>query len=193
MAYWTVRFILLVASKFVYRIKVTGVENIPKNGAFILCSNHIHSYDPAMIAISVKKRRLTFMAKKELFQTPIKARFFRAVGAFPVDRNAADLTSYRNAMAMLKAEHGLVVFSQGTRMKTLNVNTAKGGVALFGVKSKAPILPVGISGTYKAFSYLYINFGKPITLEEYHGKRLKTEQTEEIMSKIMLEVEKLVQ
>ncbi|MCL1988812.1 MAG: 1-acyl-sn-glycerol-3-phosphate acyltransferase [Firmicutes bacterium] len=191
MAYWITRFCILVAARVVYRIKVTGLQNIPKNGAFILCSNHIHSFDPAMLAISTK-RQLTFMAKKELFQTPMKNKFFRSVGAFPVDRGSADLNSYRSAMSMLKAEKGLLVFSQGTRMQTLDVNTAKGGVALFGVKSKAPIVPVGISGNYKKFSPLYINFGKPITLEKYYGKRLKTEQTEEIMSNIMLEVEKLV-
>lgn len=190
MAFWIARFIILVAARVVYRIKVSGAENIPEKGAFILCSNHIHSYDPAMLAISIK-RQMRFMAKKELFRTRIKGGFFRAVGAFPVDREATDISSYRNAMKALNSGMGLLIFSQGTRMQTLNIKNVKGGVALFGVKSKAPIIPAGISGSYRLFSTLNIRFGQPITLEDYEG-RLKAEQVEEIMNEIMAEVEKLV-
>ena len=191
MLFWFARFIILVASKFVYRIKVSGTENIPEEGPFILCCNHIHSYDPAMLAISIK-RQLRFMAKKELFEWKIKGAFFRGVGAFPVDRGTADLTSYRMAMKELASGMGLLIFSQGTRMQKLDIKGAKGGVALFGVKSKAPIIPAGISGNYRLFSTLNIRFGKAITLEEYYGERLKTEQIDKIMARVMSEVEKLV-
>ncbi|MCL1999556.1 MAG: 1-acyl-sn-glycerol-3-phosphate acyltransferase [Turicibacter sp.] len=190
MMYVLVRFFLWVASKFVYRVRVTGRENIPKNGAFILCSNHIHSYDPAMLAINIK-RKLRFMAKKELFQPKLKGIFFRSLGAFPVNRGEADITSYRIAMKALSAEMGLVVFSQGTRLQELDVKGAKGGVALFAIKSKSPILPVGISGNYKLFGTININFGKIITVET-ETTRVKTEQIEQIMEQVMLEVQKLI-
>ena len=190
MAFWIARFLILVAARVVYRIKVSGAENIPEKGAFILCSNHIHSYDPAMLTISMK-RQMRFMAKKELFETKVKGAFFRAVGAFPVNREATDMSSYRYAMNALKSGMGLLIFSQGTRMQTLNIKNVKGGVALFGVKSKAPIIPAGISGSYRLFSTLNIQFGQAITLEDYGG-RLKNEQVEEIMDKVMSEVEKLV-
>ena len=188
--YWIVRFITLIGSLIFYRVNIEGAENIPEHGPFILCSNHIHSWDPAMLAISTK-RQMRFMAKKELFSNPINNCFFRSVGAFPVDRSAADMASYRNAMNALKSGMGLLVFSQGTRMHTLNIKNVKGGVALFGVKSKAPIVPAGISGSYRIFSRLNIRIGKPITLGGYDG-RLKSEQIDEIMSGIMSEVEKLV-
>jgi len=191
MLYWIVRFIILIAARVVYRIKVSGTEHIPQDGAFILCSNHIHSYDPAMLAISMD-RQLRFIAKKELFEKRLGNSFFRALGAFPVDREAADMASYRNAMQALSSGMGLLVFSQGTRMQKLNINSAKGGVALFGVKSKAPIIPAGISGSYRLFSTLNIHFGQAITLDDYYDQRLKTEQIEQIMAGIMSEVEKLV-
>ena len=174
-----------------YRVNISGTEHIPQEGAFILCSNHIHSWDPAVLAIAMK-RQLRFMAKKELFRNRIFAKLFLAVGAFPVDREAADISSYRIAMQALKSGMGLLVFSQGTRMQKLNIKGAKGGVALFAVKSRAPIIPAGISGSYRAFSKLNVRFGPPITLEKYYDERLKTDQIEEIMSEIMSEVEKLV-
>lgn len=191
MFYWTICTLLWIASKFVYRIKVSGTENIPDEGAFILCSNHIHSYDPAILAIHIK-RQLRFMAKKELFDFKFKGAFFRAMGAFPVDRGAADMASYRNAMNELATGMGFLIFSQGTKMQTLDIKGAKGGAALFGIKSEVPVIPAGISGTYRAFSTINVRFGKAISLKEYYGMRLKTTQIDEIMSKIMAEVEKLV-
>lgn len=191
MIYWIVRFLLAVAARIVFRMKISGTDNIPEEGPFILCSNHIHSYDPAMLAISMK-RQLRFMAKKELFEKKMSGGFFRALGAFPVDREAADLSSYRNAMKALKSGMGLLVFSQGTRMQKLNIKGAKGGVALFGVKSKAPIIPAGISGSYRLFSPLTIRFGPAIILDDVYDNRLKSEQIESIMSEIMSKVEELV-
>ncbi|MCL2421011.1 MAG: 1-acyl-sn-glycerol-3-phosphate acyltransferase [Defluviitaleaceae bacterium] len=184
-------FIINIAAHIIYRIQVEGAEHIPQDGAFILCSNHIHSYDPAMLAISIK-RQLRFMAKKELFRTKILGSFFRSVGAFPVDRGAADMTSYRTAMKELKSGMGLLVFSQGTRIQKLDIKGAKGGVALFAVKSKAPVIPAGISGSYRWFTKLNIRFGPAITLDDYYGGPLRAEQIDEIMAGIMAEVEKLI-
>lgn len=178
-------FICKCVSMVVYPVKVSGVEHIPAEGAFILCSNHIHSYDPAVLALCIRHRQLRFMAKKEIFRNPVRKWFFGSMGAFPVDRKAADLPSYRNALKALKEGYGLLMFSQGTRMKELDINSAKGGVALFAVKANVPIIPAGIAGTYRPFSSLHVRFGAPIYLEEYYGKRLKSEQIDEIMVGIM--------
>ena len=191
MFYWTVCFILSILARLRYRVKISGTEHIPAKGAFIMCSNHIHSYDPAMLAAFIK-RRLVFMAKKELFYNPAKGWFFRKMGAFPVDRGAADITSYRNAMQALKSGMGLLIFSQGTKMQQLDIKSAKGGVALFGVKAKVPVIPAGISGSYRLFSPINIRFGPAISLEEHYGGKLKAEHIEVIMTKIMSQVEKLL-
>ena len=185
------RCVLRFMFKIFYRVNISGTEHIPQNGAFILCSNHIHSFDPAVLAIGMD-RQLRFMAKKELFRNRILGRLFLAVGAFPVDREAADISSYRSAMQALKSGMGLLVFSQGTRMQKLNIKGAKGGVALFAVKSRAPIVPAGISGSYRAFSRLNVRFGPAITLDNYYDGPLKADRIEEIMSEVMSEVEKLV-
>jgi 1-acyl-sn-glycerol-3-phosphate acyltransferase len=189
--YWFVCTVLYFASRIAYKVRISGTENIPKEGAFILCCNHIHSYDPAMFAINIK-RRLNFMAKKELFRKRPGRWFFSKMGAFPVDRKATDMTSYRKAMEVLKSGRGLLIFSQGTRMQELNIKGAKGGVALFAVKGRVPVIPAGITCEYNFRDEMYVRFGKPISLEEYYNKRLKTEEIEIIMEGIMSEVEKLL-
>ena len=59
-----------IVSKLVFRIKVTGQENFPKEGGFLLATNHISYYDPLQ-AGSWAPRQMYFLAKKELFKSPI--------------------------------------------------------------------------------------------------------------------------
>ncbi len=63
---------LLVNAYFTifYRLKITGIENIPKNGGAILCPNHVGQLDMFFIGIKTK-RLIRYMAKEELFLNPI--------------------------------------------------------------------------------------------------------------------------
>lgn len=188
MFFWIARFVMWIGMHVLYRCKVSGVENIPEEGGFVLCANHIHAMDPVMLAVSVK-RRLYFMAKKELFEHWFTGPFLRSLGAFPVDRQTTDMRSYRHALDILRDGKGLLVFSQGTRMKELS--DMKGGAALFSLKTDAPIVPVGISGTYKRFSSVHIKIGKPVPMETYRGLRVKTELIDDIMNTVTTQVREL--
>ena len=64
-------------------------------------------------------------------------------------------------------------------------------MALFALKGNAVVIPAGISGNFKLFSKVRINYGKPVNLDEYRGKRVRTETLEQITGEIMSEVEKL--
>ena len=179
---WIVGYIL-------YRFEVSGVENIPEEGAYLLCANHIHSFDPAVIAIFTK-RQPRFIAKKELFRTRLGAAFFRAVGAFPVDRGTTDMQAYRHSMNVLKEGHGLLIFSQGTRMKEFE--NAKGGVAVFALKSGAPVIPVGITGSYRFRTKITLKIGEPIYMDEYQGQRINSETVDTLMEKITGKITELL-
>ncbi|MCL1883190.1 MAG: 1-acyl-sn-glycerol-3-phosphate acyltransferase [Defluviitaleaceae bacterium] len=173
----------------IYRFDVSGRENIPKEGAFLLCSNHIHAFDPIALAIFIK-REPRFMAKKELFKPGFLNWFFRNYGAFPVDRKSpVDMKAYRTTLDLLKDGNGVVIFSQGTRMK--DFDNAKGGVAVFALKSGAPIIPAGISGSYKPFTRLRVHYGEPIYMDKYAGQKVKTELVEEVMSTVVERVSSL--
>jgi len=181
-----------LSGKTIYRFTLTGAENIPKEGAFLLCANHIHGWDAAAMA-AASPRRLQFIAKSELFNTWIGRKFFTACGAFPVQRDTADMQAYRNSMAVLKSGEGLMIFSQGTRMSREGFDNAKGGVAMFALKSGAPIIPAGIRGRYYPFAKLDVHIGKPIYMDKYAGRKIKAELLDEVMEEVSAQILSLSQ
>ena len=179
-----------IVARLFYRFQVTGRENIPQNGAVIICSNHIHYFDCLLLAIFCK-RQIFYMGKMELFQKPVLGYLLKKVGAFPVDRGATDLKAYRHTMELLKNGKALGIFSQGTR--TQDFDNVKGGVGVFALKSGAPIVPVGINGTYRLFSKMRVNFGTPISMEHYQGRKVKSDLVEEVMDVVTGKVSELAQ
>ena len=175
--------------RLVFRVRVSGREHIPREGPFLLCGNHIHFLDgPLLLAFT--RRRLALMAKKEIFRRRFFAWVLRRAGVFPIDRQAtADMAAYRFALKSLESGLGMAIFSQGTRMK--DFDNAKSGVAMFALKSGAPIVPVGISGTYKVFSRLNVKIGPPISMASYHGRKVKAVVLEEVMNEVIPRVSEL--
>lgn len=189
MFYKFMRLVAILVSRIMYRFEVSGLENIPKTGAFILCGNHISAFDPIPLA-AFSKRQLRIMAKQELFKFRPLGMFLRALGAFPVNRKTADMAAYRQTMNILKNGEGFLIFSQGTRMK--DFENAKSGVAVFALKSGAPIIPVGITGPFRFRRKIHIHIGKAISMEAYQGQRVKSEQVEEVMDTLAKRITKLL-
>ena len=171
--YKSFRFIANVIFKTIYRIEIVNKDKIPKEGRFILCSNHISIFDPVVLSIIVP-REIAWMGKKELFENKIFAKLFHKLGVFPVDRNETELSTIKHSMKVLKNEGILGIFTEGTRVKKMKLENAKSGVALIGIKMKSPILPVYIEGTYKPFSKLKVIFGDPFDFSESYGEKLTT-------------------
>ena len=190
MVYALAKVILTIVFRLIFRIKVTGAEHVPENGGIIICANHAHVFDPILVSIMLK-RKMRFIAKKELFRNKAFAWIIRALGAFPVDREAADITAYKTAIKLLQNGEALLLFSQGTRQKTISISNNKSGVVFFGIKANAPIVPVGINATYKPFSKVHIQIGKPINLDKYSGAKLKTELLNQITEDTMRQIIKL--
>jgi len=183
------RFIGRILAEILFVPDVRGTGNVPEEGAFLLCSNHIHALDPIAVSVLID-REPRFMGKKELFESWFGKWLFGKLRAFPVDRSvSADMKSFRTAMNVLKNGHGLVIFSQGTRMKEFE--GSKSGVALFALKSGAPIVPVGIVGTYRLFSKVSVRYGEPIYPDEFAGKRVSTEAVERVMEVVVERVSAL--
>lgn len=175
-------FVRFLVGLFIYikcRINIVGHENIPETGGVIICSNHMDFLDPILIAAAVK-RPIHFMGKKELFKNPIGRFFFEQINAFPVDRGTTDMKSYKQALSLLKEGKVMGIFAQGTRMKDADVKSAKSGTAMFALKTGATVIPTGISGSYKWFSTINIEFGKPLTFEEYASKKIKHDTLDEV-------------
>ena len=148
-----------------YPARVDGLENIPAEGAFILCCNHIAARDPFYLAIREKRRYFHFMAKAELFEHKVVGAVLRGLGAFPVDRGHSDLNAVRTSMALLKDGHGLGIFPQGTRSPDNSPTPMLDGVSMIALRSGAPVIPAYIGGPYRLFHRTQISFGPPVSFE----------------------------
>lgn len=191
MLYKLVRIFSKIFYGVFFRYKAYGVENVPKEGAAILCANHLSNFDPISVALNLN-RLPAYISKKELFENKLLAKLLGDLKAFPVDRDKMDMKAVKTALKVLKEGELLGVFAQGTRVKGDEDVAAKAGVALFALKSGAPVIPVGIKTTYKLFSRVEVYFGEPMTFEEYAGKKFTSEELGVIAENIMDEVYKLI-
>lgn len=149
-----------------YRVKVVGNENIPDEGAYILCANHVHAMDAISYVVN-EKRMFYIMAKSELFDNKLKNWFFTNVAAFPIKRGKGDTDALDVAKNLLKDGQMLFIFPEGTRNGMAKGVRMKKGAAMLALAANAPIIPIGIKGDYKPFSKVRISVGKPISLEKY--------------------------
>ncbi len=143
---------------------VKGKENIPKNGGYILCANHVSMADVFALAVPFKKH-IRYMAKWELFKFPPLRWMFLALGSFAVKRGEGDTGSIDKACEILENGGVFGIFPEGTRSKGGPIGKAKSGAAVVAAKTKATLVPVSIrysSGKYRLFCKTYINIGKPI-------------------------------
>ena len=146
------------------------MENIPKEGALIVCPNHISNWDPILLG-AVMDRQVRFMAKSSLFKIPLLSSLIKALGAFPVKRGTADTAALKTAIGHLKNGDAVGVFPQGTRCagKDPKDTEVKNGVGMIAYRSKADVLPVSIkTKKYKMliFRKVYITVGEVIPYED---------------------------
>ena len=166
MVRWLFKGLCNIVFHIIYRMDVKGIENIPKEGAVILCANHIHLVDSIALVIHIK-RMLYIMVKAELMKSKIGNWFFDSLGCFAVDRGKSDTKAIAEAENHLRNGDMLMIFPEGTRNGMAKGLKMKKGAAMIALQTKTPILPIGIEGTFKPFSKIKIRFGKPMDLSKY--------------------------
>ena len=145
-AYYAVRFLTRVLLFLLTRWRVNGRENIPRQGPLLIVANHLNLADPPVLGVSID-RKAVFMAKGELFRTRFSSYFVRNFGAFPVRRGGLDRKALKQAEQWLTQGIAVIMFPEGARSKTAQLQPAFPGSALIASRIGAPILPVGIAGT----------------------------------------------
>nr|WP_263325890.1 lysophospholipid acyltransferase family protein [Neobacillus sp. Marseille-Q6967] len=171
-----------------YRVEVKGTEHFPTEGGVLLCSNHIHNFDPIIAGISAP-RPVHFMAKEELFSVPVLGNIVRKCNAFPVKRGMSDREALRKGLAVLKDQHVLGLFPEGTRSKTGEIGKGLAGAGFFALRSEAAVLPCAIIGPYKSFHKVKVVFGPPIDMKDLRTAKAPADQVTEL---IMQEIHKLI-
>lgn len=190
MLYHIARIILLPFVFVCFRPKVTGKENVPRGGGYIICPNHISMFD-VFVLLRAFNCQIRYMGKEELFKNPFSALLLKALGGFAVKRGKGDMEAIDKACNILEKGGVFGIFPEGTRSKEIRPAKGKTGAAMISVRTKAPLLPVSIrysTGKAKLFCKTYINIGEPI---EYNppaeGETLRSELrkiTENLMGTI---------
>jgi len=184
-------FLCLIFNVF-YDVEVIGDKNLPKSGAAIVCANHISIWDPIILGAFLN-RPICFMAKHDLFDIKGFGFIITKLGAFPVNRESVEITTLKRALEILKNGMIMGIFAQGARLEVFNEDDGKAGVALFAVRSGAPVVPVGIKGSFKPFSRLIINIGEPLSFNEYKDKKLRSPELSKLTKEIMVKIKGLAE
>lgn len=164
------------------RWRVYGKENVPRGGPLIVVSNHLHNADPPLLSASLP-REIVFMAKEELFHSPLGRIVIIGFGAFQVSRRRYDREALRRASEVLQQGFALGLFPEGTRSKTAQLQEAFPGTALIAWQAKCPIVPVGIAGTEKIRGFFWflkrpvvtVRIGLPFEIPTRAGQPSKSE------------------
>jgi 1-acyl-sn-glycerol-3-phosphate acyltransferase len=155
-------------------LRVSGKRNVPREGPLIVAPNHVSHLDPPVTACTLP-RKLTFMAKEELFNNKLFGGLIGSLGAFPIRRGEGDTEAIRNAMMLLEKGHAVLVFPEGTRGDGAALLPLNRGVAMLAKRTGAKVLPVGIVGTHKKWpkgrskpkwGRIHVLFGEPFTYEQ---------------------------
>ena len=180
-----VRTVIFIYCKIVYRVKIVGTQNVPKEGALLFCGNHRTYLDPPLIVVTAG-RHMRFMAKEELRKNPLFAFLGVLFEGIYVKRDEKDITALKEALKTLKNGGCIGIFPEGTRNGLeKNDGKIKNGAAYMALKTNAKIVPVGIIGPAKKKKKNEIIYGEPIDLSEYiTGKKIEKE-TEDKVSEII--------
>jgi 1-acyl-sn-glycerol-3-phosphate acyltransferase len=144
--YTIVETILRPILLFVYRVRITGREHVPKTGPCVLAANHVSVMDGFFLGIAVT-RQVRFMAKAELHRVPIVKQILEGAGAFPVERGADAGRAVSEAVKLLEQGAVVGVFPEGTSLPDKK-RGYKRGAARLALATGAPLVPVALVGTH---------------------------------------------
>lgn len=176
--------IIRTLSLILFRVKKIGEENVPKDGAYIMCANHKSNWD-APVLVSCTKRKMYVMAKQELFKNGFIKWLGKKCMVFPVKRGKMDLESMKFSLKVLREGNILMIFPEGTRNGMQKNGKAQNGVAFMSLRTGVPVIPVGIQGEFKPFHKVTLNYGKPLNFSEFKSAKPEKETLEKVSKDIM--------
>jgi len=177
MLYAFVKAVVFALVRLLFRLETRDPGRVPAAGPALLVSNHSSVLDTPLIG-STSRRRLAFLAKAELFRIPLFGALLRRLGARPLRRAGADPAAMRTALRVLEEGGALLVFPEGTRGPEGVLRPARAGAGMLAVVSGAPVVPVYVSGSGRAWpkgarfprpARVTVAFGEPFRVEAKRG------------------------
>ncbi len=159
------------------RLEVTGRECVPPYGPLILVCNHLSATDPPVLVASIP-RPLHFVGKRGLFANPMIGYILKKAHVMSMGGSGTGIDALRGLLRLLAQDKVVVVFPEGHRSADHALNEGMLGIVYLALKSQAPILPVGVTGTEKLRAWrmpvplcrLRANIGQPFTLPMIEGQ-----------------------
>ena len=182
--------------KVFFRPQVVGLENIPKEGPYVLASNHTKWLDPVLLLGVAGKKQVHFLAKEEMWHD-LGWIVVKAMGCIPVNRKIHDKDALLSAYEFLNNGSCIGIFPEGTINKTDElVMPFKIGAVKMCSETGAKLVPVVITGKYKWFRKgIKIEFLKPREVKkdlELENERLMTDISEKLGEYFLVTKEKKV-
>ena len=189
MIFWILIWFIKVYFRIFYRLEVYGTEHIYRSGA-IIAPNHNSFLDPPLIA-ATWPQKTSYLARASLFNNFFFGKLLQGLQAYPVQGSAQDFSSLKTIIQLLKQDKKVVIFPEGVRSNDGTIQGIKTGVSMLSVRTKCPIIPVYIHGTFETWSRhqkwpkigssLACIYGEPIFPETY--AHLEKKQAREEMTK----------
>lgn len=205
MFYWVVKAIIGPVLRLIFRPWAEGTENVPREGAAILASNHL-SFSDHFFAPLPLPRKVVFLAKSEYFtgrgvKGLLSRAFFSGLGQIPIDRSGGEASerALQTGLRVLQSGELLGIYPEGTRTPDGRLYRGKTGVARLALEARVPVIPTAMIGGFefqppgKLAPRLAIRpgvrFGKPLDFSRYYGleqdRIVLRAMTDEIMYELM--------
>lgn len=168
--YEFLRYLLQLMAVLVYRIRVTGRENVPATGGVLLVSNHQSHLDPPLVGIGCP-RHVNYLARQSLFRFAPFGWLIASLGVIPLDRGRKGISGLKESLRRLKRGEIMAIFPEGTRSRDGRIGRFMPGFTTLAVRSGAAILPAAIDGAYQAWprrqtfpggGRVRVHYGEPI-------------------------------
>jgi 1-acyl-sn-glycerol-3-phosphate acyltransferase len=197
--------------RLLYRVKVTGTENLPKTGGYVLAANHVTTVDALAVAYMIYfklHRAPHFLAKEGLFRTPIVGPAMLAVGQIPIFRGGrGNKDPMESAFSVLRSGHTIGIFPEGTLTRDPDQwpMRARTGAIRLALETGVPIVPMAQWGTEvvmdtyssrirpKPWHTIHMIIGKPMDMSKYVGKKVSTEEMVSLSDQVMVDITRMVE
>lgn len=157
--------------RFIYRVEVFDVDNVPPTGAFLVAANHQSYLDPPLVGGMIE-REMNFVARSGLFSFGPFAWSIKRLNSVPLREDSSDVTAIKEIVRRLEQDNAVVIFPEGSRTNDGAMHEFKRGVAVLVKRARCPVVPAAVEGCFDAWprgkapgligKRVAVKYGKPI-------------------------------
>jgi len=196
LVYHSLRLVVGLLMRVVYRYRVRGLHNVPMRGPTIFAVNHLHLFDPAAAGAALP-RQVVMLAADKWEHHWFVGRFLRAAGVVFVRRGEVDRQALKASLDVLNAGGALAVAPEGTRSRTGMLQRAKPGIIYLASRTQATIVPVACWGVERLRDWkrlkrpsCTVSIGEPFQLQL--PVRMTSEQRQEYADLVMIRIAEML-